>query len=265
MDMQGTPYDPNDDVELGTSGTLFNNMNQVDKGTTYKGNGDYGFGFDGSGSTDCQLSLYHNRWWMLKTGLGAGDYRVQVVTSAITGATTAQKAVNGFGLEVLSTLGPTPTIYGQSRMSAFIVVNGTSLFYLAQIAAVHAGKTLEIKLFDPGDIPNTSLKIKIPTTTGYTDASFTWVASQASCGAALSGGPTTSLATNSGSCYYYNDAWLTISVVIPTTYTAPTPSSEPAGYGPGWWKIEYSTLGTSADITTWQVNIRGNPVHLVVP
>ena len=37
----------------------------------------------------------------------------------------------------------------------------------------------------------------------------------------------------------------------------------------GWWKIRYtmggSTSSFSTDLTTWQVNIRGNPVHLVLP
>ena len=68
--------------------------------------------------------------------------------------------------------------------------------------------------------------------------------------------------TSSGSCNYYNNQWVTISVPIASNYTAPTPPGEP---GPGWWKIEYGTLGTGQDITTWQVNIRGNPVHLITP
>jgi hypothetical protein len=37
----------------------------------------------------------------------------------------------------------------------------------------------------------------------------------------------------------------------------------------GWWKIRYATGGTTGDygfdVTTWQVTIRGNPVHLVLP
>ena len=36
----------------------------------------------------------------------------------------------------------------------------------------------------------------------------------------------------------------------------------------GWWRIRYnmgSGSGNAFDLTTWQVGIRGNPVHLVVP
>jgi hypothetical protein len=31
-----------------------------------------------------------------------------------------------------------------------------------------------------------------------------------------------------------------------------------------WWKIEYQVDGGN-DTTTWQVDIQGNPVHLLVP
>ena len=32
----------------------------------------------------------------------------------------------------------------------------------------------------------------------------------------------------------------------------------------GWWQIEYN-VRSGNDTTTWQVNILGNPVHLIVP
>jgi hypothetical protein len=132
---------------------------------------------------------------------------------------------------------------------------------------VHAGKFLEIKLFDPGDITSTSFKIRIPSATapGYTYATFTYTATGSSCGAPTSGGATQTLVTSSATCKYYNNEWVTILAQIPANYTAPVAPGDPPGSGGGWWKIEYGTLGTGQDITTWQVNIRGNPVHLVVP
>jgi hypothetical protein len=57
----------------------------------------------------------------------------------------------------------------------------------------------------------------------------------------------------------FNGCWITIQIPIPTTYTAAQQ---------GWWKIRYNMTGvgaTATDITTWQVEIRGNPVHLVLP
>ncbi len=260
LDMNGTPYTLADDTLIATSGALFANSNAVDKGPLYRGNQDYGSGANGSGSADCQSSPYHNNWWRLATGLGAGQYRLQVTTNS---GSLSEDAINAFGIQASATAGPSARVYGQSRMEAFIVINNTSVFYLAQIEAAHAGKTLEIKLFDPGDISDTVFKIRLPTPTGFVYPSFTFSTTGSSCGAATSGGPTTSLRTSDASgCRYYNNQWVTISVPIPATYTAPTPPGEP---GAGWWKIEYNTAGTGQDITTWEVNIRGNPVHLITP
>ena len=48
--------------------------------------------------------------------------------------------------------------------------------------------------------------------------------------------------------------------VLMTTYTAPSS---------GWWMMEYDMSGSASnsasDLTTWQVNVVGNPVHLIVP
>ena len=93
-------------------------------------------------------------------------------------------------------------------------------------------------------------------------SSFKFTATGSSGGAPTSGGPQTSLQTSSTSASFYNNEWVTIQVALPADYSAPTPPGETQ---PGWWKIEY-TVGTSGqDVTTWEVNIRGNPVHLVVP
>jgi hypothetical protein len=259
-DMNGTPYATSDDTLLVTSGSLFANSNAVDKGSLFKGDGIYGGGgYTGASSADCQSSPYHNNWWQLASGLTEGQYRLQVVTSS---GTNSENAENGFGVQVTSTAGPGARVYGQSRMCALIVINNSSVFYLAQVEASHAGKTLEIRLFDPGDITTTTLKIRVPTTTGFTYATFTWTATGSSGGAPTSGGPTTSLVTSNSTGSFYSNQWVTISVPIPASYAAPTPPGEP---GPGWWKIEYNTLGTGQDVTTWEVNVRGNPVHLITP
>ena len=259
-DMNGTPYATSDDILVASDGGLFANMDYADKGPDYSGNRDYGPGYNGSSSADCASSPYHNAWWRLASGLGEGQYRLQVVTS---GGGSTQNALNNFGIQLTTMFGTGARIYGQSRMAANInVASTTALFYLAQVDAVHAGKTLEIRLFDPGDIANTTLRIKQPTPSGYTDATFKFTATGSSGGAATSGGPQTSLLTSSSTTGFYNNQWVTIQVVLPADYSAPTPPGETQ---PGWWKIEY-TVGTSGqDVTTWEVNIRGNPVHLVVP
>jgi Putative Flp pilus-assembly TadE/G-like len=265
LDMMGTPYTLGDDRLIASSGALFSNSNAVDKGPLYGGDQNYGGGSNGSGSANCQASAFHNNWYRLATGLTEGQYRLQVVTSS---GDLGENGINGFGIEATATAGPSARVYGQSRMEAFIVINNTSIFYLAQIEAAHAGKTLEIKLFDPGDISSTNFKIRIPTLTGFQYATFTYTTTGINgCapGSAASGGPTTTLVTSTASCNYYNNNWVTISVPIPATYTAPVSPGDPPGSGGGWFKIEYGTLGTGQDITTWEVNIRGNPVHLITP
>jgi hypothetical protein len=262
-DMRGTPYSTSDDVIVATDGGIFSTMNYADRSAAYAGGGDYGSG-SASSATDCAGNVYHNNWWRMANNLAAGDYRLQVVTSA--GGST-QNAVNNFGLQVTTTSGTGARVYGQTRMCVYNAISGTSLFYLAQVDAVHAGKTLEIKLFDPGDIASTSLRVKIPTSTGYTDATFSFTATGSTGGGPLSGTGLTSLTTSTSSVNYYNNQWVTITVNIPTTYGATGPASitPPGEPGPGWWKIQYVTTGSGQDVTTWEVNIRGNPVHLVIP
>jgi hypothetical protein len=75
----------------------------------------------------------------------------------------------------------------------------------------------------------------------------------------------TSLKTTISGTSQYNNSWVTLTIPLPKTYTAPLPPGEPAGTQGGWWKIRYSFDSTTTDTTTWQASIRGNPVHLVLP
>jgi hypothetical protein len=263
--MNGTPYSTGDDILVASDGGLFTNLDNVDKGggSPYVGNGRYDLGnsYTGTGVTtaDCSANPYHNAWWQIGPGtLTAGQYRLQVATSS---GSTNQDAVNNFSIQATGGVAGV-RVYGQSRMCVFNAISGTSIFYLAQIAAVHAGKTLEIRLFDPGDITLTTLYVEQPTATGYTDATFSWTATGCTGGCATSGTNVTSIQTSSAGTNFFNNQWVTIDVALATTYSAPTPPGEP---GAGWWKIKYATTGSGQDVTTWSVNIRGNPVHLVTP
>ncbi len=97
---------------------------------------------------------------------------------------------------------------------------------------------------------------------------FNYTAQQVANGAVAcgsrSGTGVTSVTTNTGSSMLFNGCWLTIEVPLPTDYDAATP---PGMTQPGWWRIRYNMGGsasdTAFDLSTWQVSIRGNPVHLV--
>jgi hypothetical protein len=260
-DTNGTPYSTSDDRLLASQ--LFSGENQVDQGSAYRGDQRYSDGgYDGSGSGNCQGNPYHNGWFRLASGLTEGTYRIQVTTSSSGNDSTS--AENMFGIQVKSNSATGGRVYGQSRMAAYANVNaGASLFYLAQVDAVHAGKTLEIRLFDPGDVGGTAtLRIKKPTPTGYVNATFSYTANGGA--GSQSGTNVTSLLTANSGASQYQNAWVTISIPLPASYGVGglTPPGETE---PGWWKIEYAITSAGNDTTTWEVNIRGNPVHLVIP
>ena len=195
---------------------------------------------------------------------------------------SAQLGRNGENsFAIYASASASPRIYGIGAMQAFTPLSAgvggypptvVSEFYLAQIDAVHAGKTVEIKLWDPGDTGNlaASLQILVPTPSGWTPTLFDYTAAKgttknsapaavpANCNA-LAGSDVSSVQTNTGSSSpIFNGCWLTIQIPIPGNYVADQS---------GWWKIRYTMNGTdtSSDVTTWKVGIRGNPVHLVVP
>jgi hypothetical protein len=277
-DMNDTAYDSSDDTLVQSSGTLFRRISASDTS----------MGGSGSAGNDCRYHTdtryndgrdYHSRWYRLASGLNGGAnghmFRVHT-TSTDPNSANDQLSTNGensFAIYASAT-GGTPKIYGLGAMQAFTPLTGTgsgtqsSEFYLAQIEAVHAGKTIEIHLWDPGDTNplNAKLQILMPTSdTTWTANNFNYSASQgttnsgrASCGA-LTGTGVSQVETNVGATAgTFNGCWLILRTVIPATYSAPAD---------GWWKIRYNMTGTgqSNDVTTWTVNIIGNPVHLVLP
>ena len=247
--------------------------------TVTAGQGDPGS--DGFG-TQCTASLTsgidcHLRWYEIPATLQGGKiYRLHISSTDPNNASAQLNADGHNSFALWSTAsGGTPRVYGVGAMETFepLPGGGASIFYLAQIEAVHAGKTMRVRLWDPGDtspLP-ASLKILQPTVTGYTPATFSWTAQKVnSSGQSCTGSGTnvTSVTTNVGSTTgTFNGCWLIITIPLPGTYDAPTPPGET--HGGGWWKIEYDMGGSSSssavDLTTFQVDLIGNPVHLVVP
>ena len=281
----GTP--PDGTIPNASSGNLFRNMSASD--TTMAGSGgsecrytttsDYGDGRD-----------YHNHWWRLAGGLTGGVtgpkiYRVH--TTSTDPANVAQQrntnAENSFAIYA-DAFGGTPKVYGLGAMQAFTPLKSaggttSSEFYLAQIDKVHAGKTVEISLWDPGDTTplTASIEIEIPTganSWGATPVTYTAATGTNNGGRADGGGGRPNCNTNkrtvegsapivtftsggASTTGNFNGCWLVIDAVIPDNYQA---------LALGWWKIKYTMTGngTSNDVTTWKVQILGNPVHLIV-
>ncbi len=277
------------------SGSLFANENNIDKSATYGSStltnyADQGTPASVSGHplTDCQAGkiasptvggYWHNQWWPLATNVPAGTYFVRVMTTDPNNpnGNLGQSFENMFSLEV--TGGGAGQIYGAGRMATYANVDsGAQTFYLAQISQVlGAGKTMEIDLFDPGDVgQNAWLQILSPDKSLPNNyASFTWTAdSNASSGHTSSDGTVTCIQTygggsgvsapsgcttyNSGGTFFQN-SWVKILVPIPGTYgqTGLQPAGDPAPAGgrsstrsraettrPPGWSASWATRST---------------------
>ncbi len=266
-----TPLDYSDDVQVTSSGDLFASKRQVDKSTTYRDtNASWSTPYSGLAALpDCTADAYHNAWWTFTTVVSPGTYRLQVTTTDQLNPNDQKgtSSENMWGLRAVAT-NPAyrPRVYGLGKMVIYAnVTAGTTNFYLGRIEAVHAGKTMVIQLFDPGDAAgNSSIEVLQPTATGYSPVKFSYTADSNAAGS-KSGTNVLSLKTTISGAPQYNNSWLTLTVPLPKTYTAPLPPGEPAGVLGGWWKIRFTFDNTTSDTTTWQVSVRGNPVHLVLP
>ncbi len=282
-DTMNTPYDLDDDVKNGviaSSGNLFANIRASDESL-----GGPNLGSAGA-STDCSQGAtnnkgdgryWHDRWYPLSVTLQGGHtYRLHTTSTSPTSPSAMDDANghNSFALWTTASGGSSgPRIYGIGAMEAYTPLDGGDVaeFYLAQIDKVHSGKTMRIKLWDPGDTGNLSATLRILRPVqgaAPTPASFTWTSKDgtpsggSACPASGSG---SSITANTGGSSVFNGCWLTIDIPL-TNYTAPQSSGDPE---PGWWRIQYTMGGNKTDkafdLTTWQVEILGNPVHLVLP
>lgn len=223
-----------------------------------------------------------NLWTSLYTWTNptAGTYYLRIKTSA---QTAESRASNGFGLRAYTgsvfaacttIVGDAnysaacPQIHGVGAMSIYANLGGTSgstaTFYLADVDPIHAGKTMQITLFDAGE---GAQKIEVLDPNGN-PATFNW---STRCNppnppsGGCSGSNVTSLAVSgTGTQPYsglqstskYNDRKMILDIKLPLDYTTV--------YGTGtWWRIRYTVGSTTSDRTTWSVGIVGDPVHLV--
>ena len=253
-DMHGTPLDNSDD------GAPIATLN-YDPGTKTMGDfsGDFGTPANSTDPNrqDCSANPAHNHWVALASGLAQGMYRVNVNTTVDAGNANVG-AENLYSIYVNAT-GGKARVYGGGRMVAYANMDAaTSTFYFAQIEKVHAGKTMVISLFDPGESSGDAfLRIKSPDNNTYTNVNFTWAADDGRTGSG------TQIQTSIGGAAQFNNHLLTISIPLPATYGS-VGLTPPGETEPGWWKIEYQMNGAN-DTTTWGVNINGNPVHLIIP
>ncbi len=210
---------------------------------------------------------YHNAWYKLTSssisgGTDGATYRLRTTTDPGDSSQDSANAYNNFSIWATGT---GAQVYGLGAMEMFTPLPGgvSSEFYLAKVdAQAGAGKTIQIRLWDVGDTYlDSSLQILQPTDKAvkWEPVNMTWTTTKVtSAPGPCAAGSGQVITTYSSGTKRYEGCWLTINVVLDSTYSAPRD---------GWWKVRYNMLGSStshaSDLTTWQVNIRGNPVHLI--
>ncbi len=249
----------------------------------------------GGGYTDCDGLSWHNNWWRIGTNLPAGTYRLHTTSHdrILVNDQNDTTALNAFAIWASTTGGSSVSnvrVYGLGAMEAYfpLPAGEVSQFYLAQIEAIHANKWVDISLWDVGDTGGLSanLSIMMPQTPGastcgnpsycpvpfhYNAVSGTTLPTDFTCGPSTSSA-VTSIQTSTGSGAFYNGEWLRLCFQLPQNWSAPIPTPDgltpTGGQGGGWFRIQYSMGGGSnpaTDLTTWKVEVRGNPVHLITP
>ena len=141
-------------------------------------------------------------------------------------------------------------LYGINDMS--IHVNraaGAPRPWLAEIIPEHAGKTLEVDIWDIGESDTMTLKILDPDD-NLVDC--TWTATNGQSEPTLGG-----CSIDVGS-RRFNAEWLYLSIPIEETYTC-----DPTQTYDCWWKVDISNMSNPTDRTTWTARVVGNPVRLV--
>ncbi len=287
-DMTIFPLDYSRQPFVAGSGTMFQREYQYDKSGTY-GTPSYVANLkpsssDGVPLADCAAGkipsaavggFWHDKWWPIATGLPAGTYRLNLRSAALGAVNQKATFENDWSIE--ATGGGNPRVYGLGKIVEYNIIQGAGqqAFYLAQIGPENAGKTLEIDLFDIGDIGGTGkFRIQSPDGDAYNYATFTYT-TDANCGrtrgssdACSNSSGTTVITSAAAGNSSFNDTWTTVLISLPSTYgcSVAAPCLKPPGETQqGWWKIEYQTSAGANDTTTWMVNLRGNPVHLVIP
>jgi Putative Flp pilus-assembly TadE/G-like len=238
-----------------------------------------------TGATDCKSASWHDAWVSFAS-VPAGTYELQVSTTNPSGASEASDGTNAQNMFAIEAIGTgSPTVYGYDKMAVYNNLSANNVvqqFYIAKVdQETGAGKTLTIDFFDIGDSSAGTIQILSPDTAGspvpinfnYTtfnyNASLGRVGPPGNCKAKSGSTVGSDSCTGTGVSSItvarlngttpissFNNTWIEISIPLPTTY-----GSGGLWQG-GWWQVQYN-VSASSDLTTWSVNVNGNPVHLV--
>ena len=186
-------------------------------------------------------------------------------------ATNSSIGINGFAIKATSSGGETPRVYGVNDMSIWSIdLTEDSKLDLAEIGPEHAGKKLEIQLYDPGDVrsgsnsnstygvlnphgdtPTCSWTVwnhdfTVEQTTLNGSGACSWIASK---GVGLD-------TKKSDPRGIYNAFWIRAVIDLPDD------PDDMCNADDCWWKMNLN-LEKPSDRTTWTARVIGNPVRLL--
>lgn len=153
-----------------------------------------------------------------------------------------------------------PTVVGRNWISVLATSTASNAnFFLAEIDPIHAGKQMEITLFDPGEGGN---YIQILAPNGV-PVNFSYRTADGATGLTGSGtqldvsgcnSSMTQIGPNRASNCKFNERFVILTVDLPANYAT--------AYAARWWKINYVFSSAVTDRSTWSVRIIGDPVHI---
>lgn len=189
-------------------------------------------------------STYRNQWRQLCSfDPDPGIYVLRVWTTGNIGGT------NQYGVRATTQGGGNARVYGINDISIFTNQTGVSTLSLAEVVQEHAGKVLEIELYDPGeDDANAYMTVKTP---GGSTATCTWASFDENENQTDSDSGSCRIQTSDGNSFF-NGELLKIQIDIPDSYTCSADC---------WWKMEIEN-SQPHDRTTWAARVIGNPVRL---
>ena len=248
----GTPFDDDDNPLTTCSGSGQSNPR------TYT-----------PGEVDNDATIFLTTGWSsfctIPASAPAGQYVLGVKT--LTGETGSSSSNNysimasysGLGVACDSRTDTTcPTVVGRNWISVLAAASSSAAdFYLAEIDAVHAGKQMEITLFDPGEGGN-YIQIKDPNGNPVNFSYRTADNAYSGSGNQLDVSGCTGypqVGSNRSSQCRYNERFVILTVDLPANYATVYP-------GQKWWKIYYNFSSAVTDRSTWAVRIIGDPVHI---
>jgi hypothetical protein len=128
---------------------------------------------------------------------------------------------------------------------------------LAEVRPEHAGKVLEVDIWDLGDtngsLNDSWIEFRDPVGGSGDPPACSWTSSNG-----LTSGGTISNCNIKIGNQRFNADWLYVELPIPDTYTCDELSATGC-----WWKILIHSEDQPTDRTTWSARISGDPVRLV--